>query len=308
MVLSDGRYFAEIPPQSYGTDVTMIVYTSDGQGNWGITPIGSFTVVSDDLDGPILELLSWSPSDPTEEDDVVVYTELFDTNGIQIAILCYGHGTMFANVTMTFNGTGYVAIIGARPIDTSVNIRVYSCDTRDNWALSSWDMYVVQASDIAPPIITGVEWLPLEPFTNDSIHVNATITDANPINLVLLEYFDGVNWRNLTMAQMSSDPTLFEVHIPMIGTAVTIQIWILAQDSKGNWGYTEYMDIVVQEIPPIITTPTTTVPTTPTPTVPVTPSDPLVIGVMGALVVGLPAGIVVGLGGSRLLGRRRSGK
>jgi hypothetical protein len=214
---------------------------------------------------------------------------------------------MFVNVTMTFNGTGYVAIVGARSIDTPVNLRVYSCDTRDNWAVSPWDMYVVQASDVTPPIIADVEWLPLEPFTNESIRVNATITDANPIDLVLLEYFDGVHWRNLTMMHMSSDSNLFVVQIPMIGTAGTIQIWILAQDSKGNWGYTDYMDIVIQEIPPT-TTPTTTGPTTPTPTVPVTPPDPLVIGVMGALVVGLPAGIAVGLGGSRLLRRRRSGK
>jgi hypothetical protein len=168
-------------------------------------------------------------------------------------------------------------------------------------------MYEVQASDSTAPLITDVEWLPLTPFSNEPIHVNATVSDENSISRVLLGYFDGLYWRNLTMSQMSSNLNRFVAQIPAVGVSGTIQIWILAQDTKGNWGYTDYMDVEIHEVPVMTPTiPTTTGPTSPSTTV--TPPDPLVIGIMGAMVVGLPAGIVLGLVGSRLLGRRRSGK
>jgi hypothetical protein len=301
MTLLGGQYSADIPSQNYGATVTLKVYACDGQDNWGITPLGSYTVTSNDLDGPDVLLLTWSPSDPTEEDDVEVYAELSDTNEIRSVILCFGLGTIFANVSMTFNGSGYVAALDAHPIGTQLNLCVYSCDNRDNWAVGDWTMYVVRASDSTPPSISNVVWTPTEPFSNESIHVNATVSDENTINLVLLSYFDGSTWRNLTMMCISSDPSLYVVQIPSIGVAGTIQIWILAQDSKGNWGYTEYMNIKVQQVP----SPTTPLPTPP----PATPiSDPLVMGLMGAVIIGLPAGVALGFALPRLLRRGRSGK
>lgn len=303
MTLLGGQYVAYVPSQIYRTTVTLKVYACDGQDNWGVTPLGSYTVASSDLDGPDVLLLTWSPSNPTEEDNVEVYTELFDTNGIHSVILCYGQGTIFANVSMSFNGTGYIAIIGAHPIGAQVSLCVYSCDTRDNWAIGDWTMYLVRASDVTPPVISDVEWSPSEPISNEPIIVHATVSDENTISLVLLSYFDGAVWRNLTMVWMSSDPNLYEVQMPAIDTAGTIQIWILAQDSKGNWGFTEYMDIEVQ-----VPSPTTTLPptTTPPPTTPI--PDPVAMGVMGAIVIGLPAGLVLGLALPRFLRRNRSGK
>ncbi|MFX1263297.1 MAG: Ig-like domain-containing protein [Promethearchaeota archaeon] len=302
MVLSDGLYVAQIPPQSYGRYVIMKVYASDGQGNWGITPIGSFTVLSDDLDGPTLESLSWSPSNPTEEDTVEVYAELSDTNGIQQAMLCFGEGAMLVNVSMTFNGTGFVAIIGACPVGTQVSFCVYSCDNRNNWAKGNWAIYIVSASDIIPPTISDVVWSPTEPFSNEPITVHTTVSDENRINLVLLSYFDGSTWRNLTMVWVSSNPNLYVVQIPAIGAAGTIQISILAQDSKGNWGFTVHMDVEVHQVSPTTTPPTTS------PTVPSTPVSPPDTLVLGLAVVGLPVGVVLGFLLSRLLRRTRGGK
>ncbi|TFG30914.1 hypothetical protein EU528_07590, partial [Candidatus Thorarchaeota archaeon] len=262
MVFSGGLYTAQIPPQSYQAYITMKVYSSDGQENWGITPIGSFTVISDDLVGPMIDAPILKPSIPTEEDEVEVYVEILDDNEIQTAILNYGHGSLFVNVTMIYNGTGYVATIGANPIGTHVQFRVYSCDNRDNWAVGDWYVYIVVASDVTAPVISDVEWLPVSPVTTESIYVNATITDENLLSQVLLGYYDGVLWRNLTMVQMPNDR--FIVQIPAIGVAGTIQIQILAQDVKGNWGITDHMDIDVQLESITTTTTTTTTTTSPT--------------------------------------------
>ena len=163
-------------------------------------------------------------------------------------------------------------------------------------------MYIVRASDITPPAISDVVWTPTEPFSNESIHVNATVSDENTINLVLLSYFDGSTWRNLTMMWISSNPNLYVVQIPVIGESGTIQIWILAQDSKGNWGYTEYMNIEIQQAPAPTTPPPSTTPP-PTTLIP----DPITMSLMGAVVIGLPAGLVLGVVLPRLI-RKRSGK
>ena len=298
MVLSDGRYVAEVPSQNYGTAVTLKVYACDGQGNWGVTPLGSYTVVSGDLDGPEVQLLTWSPSDPTEEDTVEVYAELSDVNQIHSVILCYGQGALLANVSMTFNGTGYVATIGARPIGAQVRLCIYSCDNRDNWAVGEWVMYVIQSSDITPPAISSILWSPFEPFSNESMDIRATVTDENEISLVLLGYFDGFIWRNMTMVAVPSESARYTARIPAVGTATTIQIRILAQDSKNNWGCSGFMEIEVQQVPGTTTPPSSTI----------QPPDTLVIGATGAIVLGLPAGIVVGLILSRLPRRNRSGK
>lgn len=293
MVLSAGQYIAEVPSLNYGTIVTLKVYACDGQGNWGVTPLGSYTVVSSDLEGPEVVLLNWSPSDPTEENTVEVYAQLSDANDISSVLLCYGWGTVFANTTMTFNGTGYVAIIGAHPIGAQVNLSIYSCDNRDNWAVGEWTTYAVRASDITPPTIGSITWSPSEPFSNESIDVYVVVSDENGVDLVLLDYFDGSAWRNLTMTLMSSDPPLYLAQVPALGLGGTIAIWVLAWDSKGNLAWTDYMAIEVQQVPP-----TTTLPTTP-PTSTALTTDDVVTAVTGALVFGVPAGIAVGLGLSR---------
>jgi hypothetical protein len=299
MVLSDGKYIADVPSQIYGTIVTLKVYCCDGQNNWGVTPLGSYSVTSSDLDGPEVVLLNWSPLVPTEEDSVTVYIEISDVSGVCSVILCYGQGTALVNVTMTFNGTAYIAAIRAYPIGAQVDFCVYSCDNHDNWAVGEWSTYTVSASDITPPTIGSISWSPSAPLSNESIDVFVTVSDENRITLVLLEYFDGLVWRNLTMTLISSSPPEYVAQLPALGAAGTIQLQVFAWDSKGNLAYTGIVEIEVKQVPPIVTTTTTTsVLTTP---------DTLVIAATGAIVVGLPIGIVIGLLPS-LLRRKRGSK
>ena len=294
MTLLSGQYAAVIPSQNYGTMVTLKIYASDGQGNWGVTPLGSYTVVSSDLDGPDIVLLSWTPSDPTEENSVEVYVELSDANEIHSAILCYSQGSAFVNVSMRFNETGYVATIGPQPVGAQVDLCVYSCDSRNNWAVGDWQTYTVGLSDSSPPVISGVDSTPTSPFANDSIEIVASIEDENDIALVILEYHDGLIWRNLTMQSNPALPNQYSVAIPPISSAGTIQARILALDAKGNWGSASMMNIEVQSIP---------VPPPPTePTIPM--SDMLFMGAISVLGVGLPIGLIIGLAAPRLLKRR----
>jgi len=294
MVLAGDFYIADVPPCPVGTVVTLKVYACDSRNNWGVSPLDSYIVASSDLDGPQILLLEWAPYEPTEEDTVIVYVELSDVNGILQAILSYGYGAMFVNASMSFDGSGYEGTIVALPIGTQVSFCIYSCDNRGNWAVGEWAMYFVIASDSSPPTISGLVWSPSEPLANESIEIRANIEDENPISMVLLEYFDGSFWRNLTMQENDGAPGEYFVRLPAIGNAVTIQMRILAQDSKGNWGSTSMTNINVQSIPH---------PPPPTePTIPI--GDILVIGAVGALGLGVPIGLVIGLVAPRILKRR----
>ena len=267
--------------------------------------MGSYTVISSDQDGPEVLMLTWSPSTPTEEDNVAVYTELSDVSGVSSVILCYGQGVNLVNVTMVFNDTGYVATINKMPIGAQVNLCLYARDIRDNWAVSEWMMYVVSASDTTPPLIGSISWTPLQPLSNESILVRATVSDEHPITLVLLHYFDGHVWRNLTMDRFSSTLDQYMGEIPAIGTAGIIKIQVLACDSSGNWGFSDIMEIEIETVP----IPTTSITTTTTTLSSTTPYiDTALIGAMGALVVGLPTGIAVGIILSYLVRRKRERK
>ena len=295
MTLSGGDYIGTIPALDYSTSVLFKVYACDGQGNWGVTPMGSYTVTSSDQDGPEVLMLTWSPSIPTEEDDVVVCAELSDMNGVSTAILCYGQGITLVNTTMTFNGTGYIAIIRAYPIGVQVSFCVFSCDNRDNWAVGEWLTYAVHAFDNSPPVISSISWNPINPYTNESIEVVASVDDDNDVHIVLLNYWDGYVWRNLTMQTDSPVENQYSILVQPIGTSVTMRARIYAVDVKGNWAVTSVFEIVVRQLPAT----TTTAHGQPM-------SGAFVIGLVGTAGLGIILGVVITLAGLRVL-RKRAG-
>ena len=296
--------------------IEYFVWANDTNGNTVRSPSFFFDIY-DNLP-PSISQVRTIPAQPTA-DDTVCILGVFEDNGAVDVALCYWRveSGVWSSIEMQpLSGDLYFSIddIPKQESETVIQYYFWVNDTGGNNAAlpvaaptDCFSYVITDGMDHTPPTISDVVWSPTEPFTNESIAVNATISDENTISLVLLSYFDGSVWRNLTMVWMSSNPNLYVVHIPAIGAGGTIQIWILALDSKGNWGFTEYMDIEVHQIPPITTPPTTTPPTsTPTgPSTPVTPPESLIFG---AVVIGLPAGIVVGLVLPRLFRRSRSGK
>jgi hypothetical protein len=112
---------------------------------------------------------------------------------ISQVILCHDLGASWAIIIMTFNGTGYLAVIGKSPPGTHREPRLYARDTRDNWIVSGLYTYDVVLSDQDPPDIANLSRSPTSPYDNESILVTATITDASPIALASLSYHDGTS-------------------------------------------------------------------------------------------------------------------
>jgi hypothetical protein len=291
MTPSAGDYVGTIPALAYDTSVMFKLYACDGQENWGVTPLGAYVVTSSDLDAPSVVLMAYGPYLPTEEEAFNVYIVLSDPNGIGQVILGYEWGSMSVNTSMSFNGTGYAAVIPPLAVGTEVSFRVYFCDSRGNWG---WDgsSYTVVASDDDAPVIFGVNWTPTSPYVNQSFEVVVSVDDANDVMLVLLEYYDGHLWRNLTMEVDTIVTNQYSVVVPSIGTAGTMSVRIFALDAKGNWGVSNPIEIEVRQVPP----PTTTEPG-------LTMSETLIIGLATAGGGGILIGVIIGVLGQRRLRR-----
>ena len=174
--------------------------------------------------------------------------------------------------------------------------------------LDSWGDWVVRSrspdtacpSDLSPPTISDVTWSPSVPLSNEPIDVYAIISDEDGIRQVFLDYNDGITPRNLTMNLMSTSPPIYWNKLPALGTAGTIEFWIMAWDSQDNFGWTDLMYIEIQQA---LTTTTTITTTTTSGWV-----DPqLGMLVIGVIFVGLPAIALVVLHLTRPRGLNWSG-
>jgi hypothetical protein len=240
-------FWQTLPAALAGSVVAYRIFANDTLNQWSSSPVYQYTVVAFDVLPPTLNDWWWSPLAPNETDTVTVSANVTDPSGVAAVTLSYHDGASWHNLSMTLQAGFYVAVLPALPYDTMVTLKVYARDAQDNWGVTPLGQYRVQTSDRAGPVTTTVTWTPLSPYENESILVTATITDASPITLALLSYYDGTSWRNLTMTAQAGS---YSASIPAIGTAAIITLRIFALDNKGNWGLSDLVEFTVQALPP----------------------------------------------------------
>ena len=90
--------------------------------------------------------------------------------------------------------------------------------------------------DSTDPSIDGVLWIPTTPNSEENVLVLANITDDSELSVVLLSYFDGTYWINVSMSLLEGSYTGV---IPALLAGTNVQFKIYAQDTFGNWGFSE---------------------------------------------------------------------
>ncbi|MFW9768006.1 MAG: S8 family serine peptidase [Candidatus Thorarchaeota archaeon] len=132
------------------------------------------------------------------------------------------------------------------------------------------------AADMLPPTIGAHSRTPMTPNATQSVVINVTVTDNVAVDTVILSYYAGTIWINVTMSINVAD--YYDGTIPAFsdGTLVTYRIY--ANDTAGNWAVTGTYSYTVSSSTTTTTTGTTT--TTPTGTTnttsptPTTPESP----------------------------------
>jgi len=145
------------------------------------------------------------------------------------------------------------------------------------------------------PVIGAPTHNPTSPTYLENVTVTVTVTDESGVDAVILSYYNGSSWTNITM---NYNGTHYEVTIPEHPNDTEIIYRIYSNDTLDNWAVSDDYTYTVQSSTGTTTTTTPPVTTTPSPPPPADP-DYLLIAMM---LIAVLAFIVIAM----LLNRRRS--
>ena len=230
-----GLWVGEIPNLPAMTEVKFRVYACDIYGNWNVSD--EYGYVVRDITAPQIISIWWNPSEPSEYQPVVVYANITDNVGVSSAILSYSaDGISWTNVSMIYNATIGLwvgEIPGMAPL-TEVRFKVYTNDTSGNWNISGEFIYVVR--DTLPPIIHSVT-VPESAVEGETITIYANISDNVGVSSVILGYFDGSTWMNVSMTY-DNETGLWVATIENV-PAGELRFRVYVNDTSGNWAISD---------------------------------------------------------------------
>ena len=135
----------------------------------------------------------------------------------------------------------------------------------DMWGSGKLDaeaaLFFVTA-DVTGPIIGSHNRIPSTPNSTDSVMLDVTVTDISGVDTVILSYYNGTAWYNVTMTWTGSS---YQGEIPAHPNGTAINYRFYANDTLDNWSVSTMFGYTVTDPGPT----TTTSPTgSPTPTTP----------------------------------------
>jgi hypothetical protein len=200
-------------------------------------------------------------------------------------------GWWHINITREHNGTFNVYFNDTLGITVSNSLHIesdlFSFYADDGYAIDN--IVVVPKPDDGGPVIDFHGRSPFTPKSNESVLVNVDVKDHSGVDTVILSYYDGVTWFNITMTGTEPD---YEGTIPALPNGTEVQYWVYANDTIDNWNVSGPYNYTVTD--PTPTTPTSSTTTTTTPTTPPPPPLPLdlILIAGGAAVVVIVLAIV----------------
>ena len=254
--------FGDIVTHAYTTEgtYTVVLNVTDSEGLWDIAAAGiTVYFVAVDMGPPTIVEVSQYPETPNYDEPVTVMAEVKDDegSGIESVILCYSIDAItWTNITMSPMGNDlYSAEIPPKPYNTVVVYFIYANDTAGNSAASLPFFYRVV--DLHAPVISDVEHAPTLPNYDESVTVSANVVeppDASKVGFVILSYWDGSAWTNITMTLVG---ILYSVAVPMLPYGTEVQYRVYASDNAWNWAVSDlHLYQVNDDIPPSVGTPT----------------------------------------------------
>jgi len=207
-----------------------------------------------DTEPPEIVEVWTEPETPAYNEAVTVKANVTDEgSGVKSVILSHSNDTTnWENVTMKKKDELYVGEIPPSPYGTTVSYKIYAYDKAGNPAITIQDSYTV--IDPYPPTILNVKHSPLSPSSEETVSVSAEVvepSDASGVELVILSYWNGSDWTNVTMTM---EDTLYTETIPALPNGTTVQYKILARDYAENWAESGVLSYTVG-VPPLVLPP-----------------------------------------------------
>ncbi len=165
-------------------------------------------------------------------------------------------GWWHINVTRYYNGTFNVYFNGTLRIafDEPVSDRLYiksnlfSFYADDGYAIDN--IVVVPYPDDVGPWIRYPGLTPHEPNSTESVLVSVDVTDTSDVDTVILSYYPGTTWFNITMTGTEPD---YVGTIPALPGGTVVQYRFYANDTIDNWSVSGIDSYTVTAPPPDMT-------------------------------------------------------
>jgi len=116
--------------------------------------------------------------------------------------------------------------------------------------------------DTTPPTIGIHDRIPFAPNSTQTVLINVTVTDDVAVDTVILSYYNGSTWFNITMSW--NGWTYYDETIPAFPVGISVNYRFYTNDTSGNWAVSGTFSYTVTNPSTTTTTTTTTTITTST--------------------------------------------
>jgi len=256
-------YNTIIPALPWNTQVLYWIYANDTSGKWNSSETYGYGVA--DYDPPTISDLDifHLPGYPECNETVAVYAKITNPENaspinLQKSQLLYWnrsllyppHSAKFVLTSLPPLGDWYVAEIPPFPWETQVWYRVYAEDWAENNATSGQKSY--ETKDSYGPAISNLSHTPNSPRYNETVTVSTNVSEpetASGISQVVLSYFNGINWNNITMTGQGT----YTANIPTLSWNTIVRYKVYAHDNAENLATSDtYNYVVTDSYAPII--------------------------------------------------------
>jgi subtilisin family serine protease len=230
-----GNYTVSIGSFSYSNNVTYSVFANDTNGN-PVETSPLWIIVGDSISPVVLN--PWRNATTPGEDRFVGVSidvsEPISASGVDKVLLNYtiDSWSTFSVLELSSTGSSYSGTIPGHTLGTTVEYYFWANDTAGNPAQSSILSYTTVADEWNPPIIGDPLQSPTNVTESDSVTINVTVTDDTAVDFVILSYFNGTAWTNITMVLQDG---VYVATIPPQTSGKDITYRIYARDTLGNW-------------------------------------------------------------------------
>ncbi len=136
----------------------------------------------------------------------------------------------------------------------------------DIWGAGKLDVEASVLHLLPGPVIGSHDHTPFTPNSTQSVTFTVTVTDSSGVDTVILSYYNGTTWFNVTMTWIGS---YYEGVIPALPSGTLVYYRFYANDTLDNWSVSATYSYTVTD-----PTTTTTTPTSPTTGGPTTTTPP----------------------------------
>ncbi len=201
-----------------------------------IWPGGNFCTII-----PTINLITRTPSIPTNIDSVLITATITDDGSISNAQLKWGlsSNTLNQSVPMILTSNNIFKISSKIPPQvngTTIYYSVVATDNNANMSSSATNNYLIGTAASPSPVIASINKTPNAPTSADAVNINCTITDDGTVSQASLVWgTNGISFPNtINLNNTSGSNFLTTSSIPSHAAGTVISFKINATDNLGQ--------------------------------------------------------------------------